>query len=211
MIFTGFAWFATFLTDAHTGWAFTLGTAIQSVYLVGFAYLVSFPTGRLRGAADTALIAGAVVVVTLVERVSLLFSDSHAELCSDCPPNVLLVDRNDALANGLLQAQRLSGVSLALLMVVLLVRRWRRATTAERRSVAPVLLAGSATVTVLAVSTANDIAGEPLGHGQAEPSSACSRRCRSRSSSCCSSADSRGAPSPPRRRARRRTDGSQIC
>ena len=111
MIFTGFAWFATFLTDAHTGWAFTLGTAIQSVYLVGFAYLVlSFPTGRLRGRADTALIAGAVVVVTLVEWVSLLFSDSHAELCSDCPPNVLLVDRNDALANGLLQAQRLSGV-----------------------------------------------------------------------------------------------------
>jgi signal transduction histidine kinase len=164
MIFTGFAWFATFLTDAHAGWAFTLGTALQSVYLVGFAYLVlSFPTGRLRGPVDTALIAGAIVAVTLVEWVSLLFSDSHAELCNECPPNVLLVERNDALANGILQAQRISGVSLALLMVVLLVRRWRGATAAERRSVAPVLWAGSATVVVLAVSIANDVVGEPLG------------------------------------------------
>ena len=31
MVFTGFAWFATYLTDAHAPWAFTLGTAIQSV------------------------------------------------------------------------------------------------------------------------------------------------------------------------------------
>ncbi len=164
MIFTGFAWFATFLTDAHAGWPFTLGTAIQSVYLVGFVYLVlSFPTGRLRGRADMALIAGAIALVTVVEWASLLFSDSHAVLCDRCPPNVLLVERNDGLASGLLQLQRITGVALALLTVVLLVRRWRAATAAERRSVAPVLWAGSATVVVLAVSIANDVVGEPLG------------------------------------------------
>jgi signal transduction histidine kinase len=164
MIFTGFAWFATFLTDAHAGWPFTLGTAIQSVYLVGFVYLVlSFPTGRLRGRADMALIAGAIALVTVVEWTSLLFSESHAVLCDRCPPNVLLVERNDGLASGLLQLQRITGVALALLTVVLLVRRWRAATAAERRSVAPVLWAGSATVVVLAVSIANDVVGEPLG------------------------------------------------
>ena len=164
MIFTGFAWFATFLTDAHAGWPFTLGTAIQSVYLVGFVYLVlSFPTGRLRGRADMALIAGAIALVTVVEWTSLRFSESHAVLCDRCPPNVLLVERNDGLASGLLQLQRITGVALALLTVVLLVRRWRAATAAERRSVAPVLWAGSATVVVLAVSIANDVVGEPLG------------------------------------------------
>ncbi len=164
MIVTGFAWFATFLTDAHTGWPFTLGTAIQSVYLVGFVYLVlSFPTGRLRGRLDAALIAGAIALVTVVEWVSLLFTDSRAVLCDGCPPNVLLVDRNDGLASGILQLQRVTGVTLALLTVVLLVGRWRTATAAERRSVAPVLWAGSATVVVLAVSIANDVVGEPLG------------------------------------------------
>jgi len=50
MVFIGFAWFATFLTDAHDAVLFTVGYAVQSVYLVGFAYLVvSFPSGRLTG------------------------------------------------------------------------------------------------------------------------------------------------------------------
>ncbi|HET8743951.1 MAG TPA: histidine kinase [Gaiella sp.] len=164
MVFTGFAWFATFLTDSQTGWAFTLGTAIQSMYLVGFVYLVlSFPTGRLRGRGDAALLAGAIVLVTVVEWASLLFSDSHAVLCDRCPPNVLLLERNDTLANGILQLQRITGVVLALLTVLLLVRRWRAATAAERRSVAPVLWTGSATVVVLAVSIANDVVDDPLG------------------------------------------------
>ena len=41
MIFIGFAWFAAFLTDAHDALLFTVGTAVQSVYLVGFVYLSS--------------------------------------------------------------------------------------------------------------------------------------------------------------------------
>ncbi len=164
MVVTGFAWFATFLTDAQTPWVFTVGTAIQSVYLLGFVYLVlSFPAGRLRGNVDRALVAGAIALVTVVEWVSLLFSDSDAVLCDGCPSNVLLIDRNDTLAEGILQLQRVTGVSLALLAVVLLVRRWHAASAAERRSVAPVLCAASATIVVLAVSIANDVVGEPLG------------------------------------------------
>lgn len=164
MVLTGFAWFATFLTDAHTPWLFTLGTATQSVYLVGFVYLVlTFPTGRLRAKVDAALLAAAVVLVTVVAWSSLLVSDSNAVLCFGCPRNVLVVDRNDGLATAILQGQRIAGVVLALLTVVLLVRRWRVASPPERRSVAPVLWAGSATIVVLAVSIANDVLGEPLG------------------------------------------------
>lgn len=163
MVATGFAWFATFLTDAHTSWVFTLGTAIQSVYLVGFVYLVlSFPSGRLRGNVDRLLVAAAIVLVTAVAWGSLMVSDS-AVLCDGCPPNALLIERSDPLANGILQLQRVTGVLLALLTVGLLVRRWRAASAAERRSVAPVLWAGSATIVVLAASIANDVVGEPLG------------------------------------------------
>jgi signal transduction histidine kinase len=84
-------------------------------------------------------------------------------LCSGCPRNVVLLERNDALANAILQGQRLSGVVLAVLTVAVLLRRWRAASAPERRSVAPVLWAGSGTILVLAVSIANDAAGEPLG------------------------------------------------
>jgi hypothetical protein len=71
--FVGFAWFATFLVDAGSSLVFTLGKALESVYLLGFVYLVlSFPTGRLRSQLDRALIAAAVVLVTLVALASLL-------------------------------------------------------------------------------------------------------------------------------------------
>src|SRR6266550_284587 len=62
MIFIGFAWFATFLADAGSSLVFTFGKALESVYLLGFVYLVlSFPTGRLRSKLERALIAAAVV------------------------------------------------------------------------------------------------------------------------------------------------------
>jgi signal transduction histidine kinase len=164
MIAIGFAWFATFLTDAHGSWAFTLGTETQAFYLVGFAYLIlSFPSGRLQGRLDRGLIVTAAVVASVVELVALLFADSNATLCGGCPANALEITRSDRLVNAVLQLQRLTGVVLALLTVLLLIRRWRAASAPQRRAVAPVLWAGSATLAVLAVSIANDIVGQPLG------------------------------------------------
>jgi hypothetical protein len=67
MVFVGFAWFATFLADAGPSLVFTTGKALESVYLLGFVYLVlSFPTGRLQGKLDRTLILAAVTLVTVV-------------------------------------------------------------------------------------------------------------------------------------------------
>src|SRR6516165_12226601 len=114
MIFVGFAWFATFLTDANNPLLFTFGTAVQSVYLVGFAYLIlSFPSGRLHGRLEQGLVWSALAVTTVVPIAAMLASDSGAVLCPGCPVNLLEVGRNDGLANGLFQAQRLVGTALA--------------------------------------------------------------------------------------------------
>ncbi len=86
MLFTGFAWFATFLTDAHQPFLFTIGTAVQSFYLAGFAYLIlSFPSGRLQGGLERAVMWSAVALVTVVQLATLWFSDSRAVLCDGCP------------------------------------------------------------------------------------------------------------------------------
>ena len=168
MVFVGFAWFATFLADADSSLVFTVGKALESVYLLGFVYLVlSFPTGRLGSRLDRWLIVAAVVLVTVVELVWLLFADSRSQICSDCPPNAFEITRNDTVANGILQGQRSVGVLLSLFTVALLVRRWRRATAPERQAGAPVLWAGSAMFAALAFSVANDILGHPLGLGPA--------------------------------------------
>jgi len=166
MVFVGFAWFATVLADADASLPFTLGTALESVYLVGFVYLVlAFPTGRLRGRLELGLVAAAIVLVTVVELAWLLFADSRSQICSDCPHNAFEVTRNDGLANGLLQGQRTIGVVLSVFTVVLLVRRWRRASPPERQAGAPVLWTGSAMFATLAISVGNDIFGQPLGAG----------------------------------------------
>ena len=168
MVFVGFAWFATFLADAGSSLVFTVGKALESVYLLGFVYLVlSFPTGRLRSRLDRALIAAAVAIVTVVELVWLLFADAHSQICSDCPENAFELTRNDRVAEAILQGQRSVGVVLSVFTVALLVRRWRRASAPERRAGAPVLWAGSAMFAVLAFSVANDIFDHPLGEGPA--------------------------------------------
>jgi hypothetical protein len=58
-------------SSRRSGWTtslvFTTGKALESVYLLGFVYLVlSFPTGRLQGKLDRALILAAVTLVTVV-------------------------------------------------------------------------------------------------------------------------------------------------
>jgi signal transduction histidine kinase len=168
MVFVGFAWFATFLADAGSSVVFTFGKALESVYLLGFVYLVlSFPTGRLRSRVDRALIVAAVAIVTVVEVAWLFFADSRSQICAQCPSNVFEITRNDRVADGILQGQRTVGVVLSLFTVALLIRRWRRASAPERRAGAPVLWAGSAMFAALAFSVANDIFGHPLGEGPA--------------------------------------------
>ena len=61
MVFVGFAWFVTFLADSEDALLFTLGTALENIYLLGFVYLVlSFPSGRLRGRVERVLFVSAI-------------------------------------------------------------------------------------------------------------------------------------------------------
>jgi signal transduction histidine kinase len=164
MIFIGFAWFATFLGDSGNALLFTIGTAVEAVYLVGFVYLIlAFPTGRLPSRADRALFGSAVVLAVVVELTWLVFAEPEPVFCDTCPENLLQVERNDSLASGLLDGQRAIGAVLSLLTIAVLIRRWRRASAPSRRAGAPVLWTGSAMFAALVFSVTNDIFDEPLG------------------------------------------------
>jgi len=166
MVFIGFAWFLTFLADSNDPVWFTVGTAVEDVYLIGFGYLVlTFPKGRLTRSLDRALVAAAVVLGTVVEVAWLLFADSDEVVCGGCPDNALQLVRNDLLAEGILQVQRFSALVLSVLTVALFVSRSRRASPPQRRAAAPVLWTGAAMFAALALTIVNDVAGEPLGPG----------------------------------------------
>jgi signal transduction histidine kinase len=143
LIFTGFAWFASLLPDAHSPVLFTAGEVVQLFYYVGFVYLIlSFPSGRLRGALDRGLVAATVALVTIGRLGWLLFADSRAVICSRCPANLLEVVRDDALARRLFDVQLIIALPVAVAGLGLLAGRWRRASHAQRHAVMPVAAAG---------------------------------------------------------------------
>jgi signal transduction histidine kinase len=162
MVLTAFGFFASQLTEATPAWMYTLGTAVQYLWIIGFLYLLlTFPSGRLSGRLDRWLM-GAVVALLCLPLLAMLDGNKAGLRCADCPNNLIQIVHNNREALNLLNLQRLLGSALLLAIVVLLIVRWARATSARRRAVAPVLLAGCATFIALAATATLDLFGDPL-------------------------------------------------
>jgi signal transduction histidine kinase len=164
MLATGFAWFATFLGAWRQALPFTVGYVFQNLYLLGFVFLLlTFPSGRLTGRLDRALVGLTAALTVVLQLVWLVLTPGRPTLCSNCPDNLLQIGGNDAISNDLLAVQRTAGVAAAMVAAGVIVLRWRRASVAERRAAAPVLWSGTAILVALALSVTNDALDKPLG------------------------------------------------
>ena len=164
MVFTGFAWFAAQLIEASPPWLNTIGVAVQSVWIIGLVYLLlSFPSGRLEGRLDRGLVTIGVVAGVGFQLLAMLDGNKAGLRCPGCANNLLQVVHDNHKALAWLGLQRLVGAVLIVIIIVLLVRRWLRASTAQRRAVAPVLVAGCATLAALTWTIVLDLFGDPLG------------------------------------------------
>ena len=149
MILLGFTWFLGGLAAADNALVFTAGILLGSVWGAVLAHvLFSFPSGRLPAGPARALVIAAYVLVPLAPLPAMLFStaDDLVDCGADCPENLLLVDYDEQLSGVLLTAGALVLMILCLLAVWLLVKRWRAAGPAERRSLAPLLGSGAVTL-----------------------------------------------------------------
>ncbi len=164
MVATGFAWFAAQLVNASPPWLNTIGLAIQSVWIIGLVYLLlAFPSGRLTGRLDRWLVGVAAVAGFGLQVVAMLYGNKAGLRCSGCANNVIQVFHNNQKALNWLSLQRLIGIVLIVAVIVLLAMRWLRAGRAQQRAVAPVLIAGCATLAALGGAVVNDLVGDPLG------------------------------------------------
>ena len=164
MVLTGFAWFAALLSEASSPLLYTIGTAVQYVFIAGFIYLLlSFPSGRLRGRLDRGLVAAAVALTVGVQLAAMLYGAKSGLRCPGCPDNLLRVFANNTRAHRLLDLQRLLGGIVTVSAIAVLVWRWVRASAAQRRAVAPVLVAGCVMLAALTGTIVNDLLGGPLG------------------------------------------------
>jgi signal transduction histidine kinase len=164
MVLTGFAWFAAQLVEASAPWLNTIGLAVQSVWIIGLVWLLlSFPSGRLTGRLDRALVATGIAAGLGLQLLAMLYGNKAGLRCSGCANNLLQVAHANQRALGLLNLERLVGAVLIVSIIALLIRRWLRASAAQRRAVAPVLVAGCATLAALGWTVVFDLLGDPLG------------------------------------------------
>jgi signal transduction histidine kinase len=164
MTAVGFAYFAPgLLSLPREALPFTLGLLVWALPLAVAAHLyVVFPDGA-KSALERRLITLAYVFAFVPVFVQALFRDPVRDFrCSACPENLLLVEPNPAAADAVVAIGGIVGTLLCVAIAVLLVRRWRAATPAARRVLAPVLGASLITVLLFAPYVALGRAGEPL-------------------------------------------------
>jgi signal transduction histidine kinase len=131
--------------------------------------LVAFPTGRLRTPVERLLVGIGYFDTTVVHVLAMLFHQTAGEdeYCYiDCPANPLLISDQPGFSDAVFAAQAVIGTIGLTAIAVLLVRRWRAATSANRHALAPVLLAGVATVVLLSLSLLGDLSGLPDGNAE---------------------------------------------
>jgi signal transduction histidine kinase len=165
MVLTGFAWFAGLLIEASSPGLYTIGMAFEYVFITGFIYLVlSFPSGRLHTRLDRALVGAVLLLTTLVTWLAMLFGQRRGLKCGPgCPDNVIQVAHDNGLALALLNIVRVGGGVVIVTALVVMARRWLRASAPQRHAVAPVLLAVGATLIALVVTIVSDLLDHPWG------------------------------------------------
>jgi hypothetical protein len=142
MIFTGFAWFAAELVEASSAWLNTIGLAVQSVWTIGLVWLLlAFPSGRLTARLDRWLVMVGAVAGLGFQLLAMLDGNQAGLRCPGCANNLLQVVHENQKALGWLNLQRLVGAVLIVLIIARLIKRWWEASAAQRRTVAPVLVA----------------------------------------------------------------------
>jgi signal transduction histidine kinase len=160
MVFLAFAWFASLLVYSSVSALYTFGLFFRPLFIAVLNHLLlAFPSGRLQGRLSRAVVVAAYLDTILVVGASVPFQEPDAEGVT----NLVQIEPNAALADGLRNAARGIGVALLLSSLLLLTFRWRRATPPWRRAVAPVLWVGAAAAAFGALRLLNDALGRPLG------------------------------------------------
>ena len=190
MAATGFAWLVAAAGFSDLPLVFTLGQVFGALFFAVVCHLLlAFPSGRLQSLAERRIVAAAYVLTTVGVAPLWLFADPQQLDCDDCPDNVMLdrtrTSRSSRRSRTILN---LFGALLVAAVLVVLVKRWRRATPAQRRFLVPVYSAGVAVLLLLIVLVVLQAGG--LARQGARRRSGWPRWCRSRSCPTCSSARS---------------------
>ena len=161
MTATGFAWLVSLVGVSDIPLLFTIGQALGSIFFVTALHmLLSAPEGRLHSRFERRLIASAYALTLLVLPLYLFADPQTAFDCDDCPENVLLISANDTVVDILGGGLDAAALVLVIVVMVHLIRRYRRVRGTERRIYGPLYLAGIALMIALVATVAVNAAAD---------------------------------------------------
>jgi PAS domain S-box-containing protein len=141
LVALGFAWFLNGLWWSDNAVLYAIGATLGSVFLVILAHLLlTYPQGRTTRPIERVFLAVAYPTAVLASVLPMLF-DADLD-CDQCPDNALLVADRPRVESALDTAFSVIGLVVFLGVAVIIARRWRNATQAERRVLTPVYVTG---------------------------------------------------------------------
>ena len=144
----GLAALTASLTVSDSPALYLLAMATDSVAIAVFVHLLlSFPDGRLEDRPARLTVAAGYVLAAGLPVAAILLGGDPAEYdCAGCPENPVAIADRPGLAEALSSTVTVGVLALALAVAViaLMSRRWRRASSYQRRALGPPLAAGLA-------------------------------------------------------------------
>jgi signal transduction histidine kinase len=164
MAATGFAWLLAGSSFSDLPLVFTIGQIFGALFFaVVLHLLLAFPSGRLQTAVERRIVIATYLLTTVCSAFLWLFVDPTELDCPECPENVILIDSKESFVTTLAGILNFGAALLVGIALVVLVRRWRSATPAQRRFLVPVYSAGVAVLLLLVVLVALQAGGIEMG------------------------------------------------
>jgi signal transduction histidine kinase len=161
LVIGGLVWSVVALSAATEPIPYSLGRVAAWIFEVGIIYLfLAFPSGRLPGRADRALVLAAALLIALLYLPTALLVDHFpapaitVSCDASCPANAFtLVEATPGwVTDGVIPVREVLSILLPLLVVWRLAYRLRHATPLMRRALTPVLVVAMFRLLTLAVS-----------------------------------------------------------
>jgi signal transduction histidine kinase len=162
MTWTGFAWLLSGFVAADAPAVFTFAVLTANLYLAAFVHLlVAYPEGCVKRRVQRRLVAAGYALAVFGPLPFMLFGFNDRVDCENCPPSVIQITSSSDVATVLDVVSTGAAIGLVGFLVWVLTARWRGASAARRRTLAPLLWSG----VVLMVLVAAAIGAQTVGGG----------------------------------------------
>ncbi len=151
MTAVGFTFFFQGLTSSSNSVVFAIGIVGSSLpFAILVHLLVSFPAGRLESRFQQVVVIAGYLATTVLQLAWAVFTDPTVQSdCQGCPENPILIAGHEGVADVINAFQLALGCFAIGATVVIVIRRWRHSTPAQRRALSPVVLTGAVAFTIL--------------------------------------------------------------